>query len=421
VQADIATDPLAGSPAIAAGGVTGLSRRTRLAAYGAVFLAFFDNFALLPLIAPRAQELGADALGAGLAVAAYSLTNLLLNLVGGAVADRFGRRAILLLSLAVSPICIVVYGLATTLPVFLAARVVHGASGGFLTAALFALLADMAREGERGRTVGRAGALIGLAAIVGPAVTGLAARELGSQVVFLAVAVVLAVGLLAVRGGIPETLPAPRREVGRVGTWRRLLTDPRLRVAYVAIFGLEAGVGIVTGFLKDGIVERQMAAGMDAERALRYATGAQGGLFSIFAVVAVLLMLSPVARRVDRRGALGLSLIGVTALAASTAILAVGRSLEADSVAMVLYGVGFGLLFPAAAGGVGIAAAAPERGRAYGLFNLSFDAGLSFGPILAGALAVTTLGVEPFVTATVVLICAGVLLPIVARPRFVRP
>ena len=45
-------------------------RRARLAAYAAVFLAFLDNFALLPLIAPRAQELGADALGVGLAVAA---------------------------------------------------------------------------------------------------------------------------------------------------------------------------------------------------------------------------------------------------------------------------------------------------------------------------------------------------------------
>ena len=78
-------------------------RRGARAAYVAVFLAFLDNFALLPLIAPRAQELGANALGVGLAVAAYSLTNLLLNLVGGALTDRIGRRAVVLLSLARSP------------------------------------------------------------------------------------------------------------------------------------------------------------------------------------------------------------------------------------------------------------------------------------------------------------------------------
>jgi MFS family permease len=397
-----------------AGTQPGVPRRARLAAYAAVFLAFFDNFALLPLIAPRAEELGADALGVGVAVAAYSLTNLLLNLVGGSLTDRVGRRLVLLVSLAVSPICIAVYGLADSLPVFLAARAVHGAFGGFLTASLFALLADLAPEGERGKTIGRAGALIGAAAVVGPAAAGLAAREVGSGPVFLAVAAIIAVGLLLVRGAIPETLPEPARS-GAPGTWRRLLTDPRLRVAYLAIFALEAGVGVITGFLKDGIVERQMAAGMDAERALRYATGAQGGLFSIFALVAVILMLSPIARRVDRRGALGLSVAGLACLATSTAVLALGNSLTADSAAMVLYGVGFGLLFPAAAGMVGIAAPAPERGRAYGVFNLSFDAGLAAGPLVAGALAVSALGVEPFLTATAVIVVVALVIPLAAR------
>ena len=399
-----------------AGTQSGLPRRARLAAYAAVFLAFFDNFALLPLIAPRAQELGADALGVGVAVAAYSLTNLFLNLLGGSLADRVGRRLVLLVSLAVSPICIAIYGLADSLPIFLAARAVHGAFGGFLTASLFALLADLAPEGERGKTIGRAGALIGAAAVIGPAVAGFAARELGSGPVFLAVAAIIAVGLILVRGAIPETLPPPARS-GAPGTWRRLLSDPRLRVAYLAIFALEAGVGVVTGFLKDGIVERQIAAGMDAERALRYATGAQGGLFSIFALVAVVLMLSPIARRVDRRGAFGLSLAGLACLAASTAIMALGGALVTDSVAMVLYGVGFGLLFPAAAGMVGIAASAPERGRAYGVFNFSFDAGLATGPLLAGLLAVSALAIDPFVTATVLIVLVAVLIPLAGRSR----
>jgi MFS family permease len=397
-----------------AGTQSGIPRRARLAAYAAVFLAFFDNFALLPLIAPRALELGADALGVGVAVAAYSLANLFLNLVGGSLADRVGRRLVLLVSLAVAPICIAIYGLSDSLPVFLAARAVHGAFGGFLTASLFALLADMAPEGERGRTIGRAGALIGAAAVVGPAAAGLAARELGSGPVFLAVAAIIAIGLVLVRGAIPETLPRPARS-GSPGTWRRLLTDPRLRVAYLAIFAMEAGVGVITGFLKDGIVERQMAAGMDAERALRYATGAQGGLFSIFALVAVILMLSPIARRVDRRGALGLSVVGLACLAVSTVVLAVGNSLTADSAAMVLYGIGFGLLFPAAAGMVGIAAPAPERGRAYGIFNFSFDAGLAAGPLVAGALAVSAIGLEPFITATVLIAVVAMLIPLAAR------
>lgn len=392
----------------AAGAVAALDRlasqpRSLKAAYVAVFLAFFDNFALLPLIAPRAAELGADALGVGLVVAAYSLTNLVLNLAGGALTDRFGRRRVVLVSLAAAPICIAIYGLATTLPVLIAARVVHGAFGGFLMAALFAMLADGAREGERGRTIGRAGALIGLAAVLGPALAGIAAQRLGASTVFLGVAAILAVGLAVIWRAVPETLSEGARAERRPNTWLRLLRDRRLRLAYLAIFGLEAGVGIVTGFLKDGIIERQLAAGVEMERALRYASGAQGGLFSVFAIVAVALMLSPIARQVDRRGALGLSLVGIGILATSTAILAMSTAIETDTAAMVLYGLGFGLLFPAAAASVGIVAEPAERGRAYGLFNLSFDAGLAVGPLTAGALAVSAVALNPFFTATLLL------------------
>ncbi len=409
-----------GLPALAADARLAISKRGSRAAYVAVFLAFFDNFALLPLIAPRAQELGANALGVGTTVAAYSLTNLLLNLAGGVLTDRVGRRRMVLLSLAIAPVCIAIYGLANSFPVLLAARVVHGAFGGFLMAALFAMLADVAPEGERGRTIGRAGALIGLAAVIGPASAGLAAQRLGSGPVFVAVAAILAVGLVAIWRAIPETLPNEARVNRGPSAWRRLIADPRLRLAYLAIFGMEAAVGIVTGFLKDGIIERQLAAGMDAERALRYATGAQGGLFSVFAIVAVALMLSPIARQVDRRGAVGLSIVGTVVLGASTALLAISGGIETDTIAMVLYGVGFGLLFPAATAIVGIAAAWSERGRAYGLFNLSFDAGLAFGPLVAGALAVSALGLDPFVAATILLAVVAALIPLAARSRQAR-
>jgi MFS family permease len=137
---------------------TPLSRRSRSAIYIAVFLTFIDNFALLPVIGPRAQELGGTPFLVGIAIAAYSLANLAFNLIGGALADRLGRRRVVVAALVISPLAIAVYALADSLPLFLTARVVHGASGGVLAAALFALLGDVAAPGERGKTLGRAGA-----------------------------------------------------------------------------------------------------------------------------------------------------------------------------------------------------------------------------------------------------------------------
>jgi len=394
---------------------TTLSRTQRAAIYGAVFLSFIDNFALLPVIGPRAQQLGGTPLLVGFAIAAYSLANLAFDPIGGALADRFGRRRVVMVSLIISPAAIAIYAFANSLPLFLIARLIHGASGGALAAALFALLGDAAPVGRRGRTLGRAGALIGIAAVVGPASAAIISAVAGATMVFLGVAVLIAVGLLIVLPLLPETL-APRASAAATpGAWRRILADPQLRIALVAIFGLEAAVGSVTGFIKDGLITRALAEGRDQAGALRYAAGASGGLFTIFGVIAIAIMLSRVADRVDHRGPFGISLVGLGALAGALTLLAVSPTLTVDLIAMVLYGVGYGLIFPAAAGAVAIASAPGERGRANGALNLSFDIGISAGPILGGLLATLFVGLTAFAGGLTLVVVAAILLPVVGR------
>ncbi|MFZ9975316.1 MAG: MFS transporter [Candidatus Limnocylindrus sp.] len=396
---------------------TPLGRRSRTAIYIAVFLTFIDNFALLPVIGPRAQALGGTPFLVGIAIAAYSLANLAFNPIGGVLADRIGRRRVVVGALVISPIAIAVYALADSLPLFLAARVVHGASGGMLAAALFALLGDVAAPGERGKTLGRAGALIGVAAVVGPAGAALVANAAGINAVFIGLALLIAGGLLAVLPLLPETLAPSAARVVTPGVWRRILENRNLRVALLAIFGLEAAVGSITGFIKDGLFQRAIEMGRDTEGALRYATGASGGLFSVFGLVAIVIMLSRFAGRVDRRGPFGISLVGLGAIFIALLMLAVSPTLEVDLVAMILYGIGYGLIFPAAAGAVAIATEPGERGRASGAFNLSFDLGISAGPILGGMMATLIVGLTPFAGALLLVAGALLLLPIVGRER----
>lgn len=392
-----------------------LSRTQRAAVYGAVFLSFIDNFALLPVIGPRAQQLGGSPLLVGFAIAAYSLANLAFDPIGGALADRVGRRRVVMVSLIISPAAIAIYGLADSLPFFLIARLIHGASGGALAAALFALLGDAAPIGRRGRTLGRAGALIGIAAVVGPASAAIISALAGGTAVFLSVALLIALGLVIVLPLLPETL-APRASAASApGAWRRILADPQLRIALVAIFGLEVAVGSVTGFIKDGLITRALAEGRDQVGALRYAAGASGGLFTIFGVIAIAIMLSRVASRVDHRGPFGISLVGLGALAGALTLLAVSPTLTVDLIAMALYGVGYGLIFPAAAGAVAIASVPGERGRANGALNLSFDLGISAGPILGGLLATLFVGLTAFAGGLILVVAAAILLPVVGR------
>ena len=82
--------------------------------YGVVFIAFLDNFAMLPTVGPYARGLGADPAGVGAAVAAYSVTNLVFNLVGGLLLDRAGRKRLAVAGLAVAAVAVAGYTLAGT-------------------------------------------------------------------------------------------------------------------------------------------------------------------------------------------------------------------------------------------------------------------------------------------------------------------
>ena len=372
-----------------------LNSRARVAIYAAVFLAFLDNFVLLPVIAPQAAELGGGSLAVGLAIAAYSFANLIFNLLGGFLADRFGRRRIVVWALVASPLAIASYAWADSIGWFLVARIFHGAAGGVLATSLLAMLGDAATAGNRGRFLGQTGAIIGLAALLGPIAMGAIIMAAGLPAVFLGLAALLAVGLIPVVPSLPDTLAA-RPKIGLGQGWGKLLAEPRIRTALVAIFGLEAAVGIVAGFLRTVLTAPR---GFGGELGPVAVTTQSGILFSLFGLIAIAVMLSPLAARVDREGPFRLCMTGLGSVAAALALLWNGSGAWVW-VAMIFYGVGYGLIFPAAAGAIALATSKEERGRGNGLFNFCFDLGLSTGPVVAGIFAIT-FPVSPFATGLV--------------------
>ncbi len=386
-----------------------LNGRARASIYAAVFLAFVDNFVLLPVIAPRAAELGGGSVGVGMAIAAYSFANLLFNLLGGFLADRFGRRRIVVWALVASPLAIGSYAWADSIAWFLAARLFHGATGGVLATSLLAMLGDAASAGTRGRSLGQAGAIIGLAALLGPVAVGAIIVAAGMPAVFMGLAAVLALGLIPVVPCLPDTLPV-RPNIGPGQGWGKLFTEPKIRTALVAIFGLEAAVGIVAGFLRTVLTR---PAELSSEAAARAVSSQSGLLFSLFGAVAIAVMLSPLAGRVDKQGPFRPCLLGLGSVAVALGLLWGGGG-SWVWVAMAFYGLGYGLIFPAAAGSIAMATAKEERGRGNGLFNFFFDLGLVTGPVVAGTFVYVS-NVNPFVTGLGLVGLAAVGLVVVGR------
>jgi DHA1 family multidrug resistance protein-like MFS transporter len=352
--------------------------RLAWAALGWIALvAFLDTFAIVPVLAPYAKRaLQATDAQAGLILGLYSLANLLANFYSGVLIDRFGRRLPMALSLWAAGVLIALYPLATTPEMLMALRVLHGATGAVFVPALFAMVGEY---GKRNRTgaMGSAGALIGLVALLAPPIGGVVARDYGEPALFGGVAALMLIGGFAALliqdpprlGGAQESIHP--REAFRL---------PDLRRVYLLTLAMTFTMGVLTFALPVLLQD----AGYDAAY--------RGRLFGLLALVSIVVMAS-VRRGKVLGGAWGRAMLGVAFLAAG----ALGLSLLADAPqafwgVAVLYGVGFGLAFPAVHLGAFEGAPNHLRGVSLALLHAFYSLGYVLGPAMAGVVGAAYAG-----------------------------
>ncbi|HEX2516022.1 MAG TPA: MFS transporter, partial [Chloroflexota bacterium] len=329
-----------------------------------------------PVVAPYARSLGAGPLGVALVIASYDAANLVGNLGAGYVLDGWGRKRALVCGLLVAAGCLLLYGTVTTPLQLGLVRGFHGLAQAILSPGAFAVLSDAVPPARRAQAMGTAGVFIAAAAVAGPPLAGILADRRGPEAVFLAVALVLAaVALVVARTpGTPAPLGAEPRPVRGLGLGPLLRRRPLL-AAYGAALVWTAGIGTLVVHLPLVLDARGVPASV------------RGGAFAVYALVALVLMAGPAPYLANRLGRLpplagGLALIGTALL-----WLSFGGSTGAVYGAMALFGLGFGLLFPAATALVADATIPAERASAFGIFYAAYSLGVVGGEVGSGLLA----------------------------------
>src|ERR1700682_4290161 len=173
-----------------------------------IFLTIFVNLVgfgiIIPLLPFYAQTFGASPFTVGLLFAVFSLAQLIASPALGDLSDRYGRRPVLVFSLAGTVVSFIMLARAHSVAMLFAARIVDGLSGGNISTAR-AYVADVTPPKDRARAYGLIGAAFGLGFIFGPALSGVLANVSYTAPIWAAAGITLVATMMAWLW-LPETL-----------------------------------------------------------------------------------------------------------------------------------------------------------------------------------------------------------------------
>ena len=138
----------------------------------ALFMASLDNLVVTTALPVIREHLHAGLSGLQWTVNAYTLTFAVLLLSAAALGERFGRRRIFVLGIALFTAASAAAALAPTIGVLVAARALQGAGGAMIMPLSLTLLSAAVPPERRNVALGIWGAIGGAAVAVGPLVGG---------------------------------------------------------------------------------------------------------------------------------------------------------------------------------------------------------------------------------------------------------
>jgi len=186
------------------------------------------------------QGMGAAAAWGGWLMFVYGLMQFLCAPLIGNLSDRFGRRPVLILSLAAIGIDYLLTGLAPTIAWLFVARLLSGVAGAAYPTAN-AYIADVSPPDKRAANFGLTGAAFGVGFVLGPGIGGVIGDAFGARAPFFLSAAIAfanaAFGYFVLR----ESLPLPR--LRKFEFWRANPLGSLLAIRrYPMVFGL---VGVI--------------------------------------------------------------------------------------------------------------------------------------------------------------------------------
>jgi EmrB/QacA subfamily drug resistance transporter len=150
----------------------------------ALFMAALDNLVVTTALPVIRSTFNANLAELEWIVNAYTLTFAVLLLTGAALGDRFGRKRLFIVGLAIFTAGSAVAALSSNVSVLIVARAIQGLGGAILTPLSLTILSAAVPRERRAVALGAWGGIAGLAIAIGPLVGGAISEGLAWQWIF---------------------------------------------------------------------------------------------------------------------------------------------------------------------------------------------------------------------------------------------
>ena len=356
--------------------------------YIAVCIVLLDmiGFAImLPILAYYALLLGASPGMATFCMALYVIGMFFATPIWGRLSDRYGRKPILVVSLAGAVLGYILLGFATAVWMVAVSRLFSGLMAGNLSVAQ-AYVADVTTNQDRAKAMGMLGAAFGISFIVGPALGGFLAGDSFADANLQLPAMVSAglslSALLVVIFFLKESLPERSTATPDSPSFSQLLAWVGERRSLCLLLGAVGVYNLAAGFVESVFPiwadATNIAHGPKDLVPVLIAAGiamviVQGGL------------IGPLSRRFGERRLMrvGAILFGISALLVTVA--GGYASVPAVSAALVGQGIGAAFVLTSMQSLTSKEAQAYNRGAVMGLYNALGTLGRGVGTAITGA------------------------------------
>ena len=348
-----------------------LERRAVGTLGGVYALRMLGLFIIFPVFAIYAETLqNSTPMLAGIAVGIYGLTQAILQVPMGWLSDRFGRRAVVLLGLAIFMVGSLVAADAASIGQMIVGRALQGA--GAISAALTAWVADLSREQVRARMMGMVGMLIGTTFIVSLIAGPLLAGKIGVDGIFALVAGLAVLAMAMVLALVPAGPGSPHQAAGTWGDMGKILRDSRL--LRLSLGATVIHMLLTANFMSLPLAMRDMA-GLQVE---------EHSMFYLIILGGSALFLFPVLRLAQSRISGWMRIFALTLLGCEILLIFVRHDIVMLGGVLLLFFIAFNFLEAQLPTQVSRLCPAELKGMALGVFSTAQFVGAFLGGLLAG-------------------------------------